>query len=240
MRTAALVAVLILASGWPAPGGVGSPESSALPLPTVAASRDVPVLLVPGWFDTERAMAALRIRLVSAGWRAERVATLTFAEPTGGNRDHARELADSIDVLLARTGAEQLDIVAHSMGGLATRAYLRENGGSKVRRVVFLGTPHHGTLAAYLAFGQGGDDMEPDSPFLTWLNAGPPVPAGVEAMTVRTPVDTHVLPGESATLAGVEDHVVCCPSHAGLLDNLEVFRLVRRFLDQGPVEVAGS
>ena len=228
------MAAWTLALGGPGSGGTGTPAAS------VARVGEVPVLLVPGWSDTERAMAALRIRLVSAGWRPDRVAALTFAEPAGGNRAHARELADSIDALLARTGEDRLDIVAHSMGGLATRAYLREHGGGKVRRVVFLATPQQGTLAAYLAFGQGRDDMLPDSPFLEWLNAGPPLPPGVEAMTVRTPLDTHVLPAESATLPGVEDHIVCCPSHAGLIDSLEVFRLVRRFLDQGPLEGTGS
>jgi triacylglycerol lipase len=200
---------------------------------------EVPVLLVPGWSDTGRAMAGLRIRLVSAGWRPDRVVTLTFSDAEGGNRQHARELGDSVDALLARTGVSRVDIVAHSMGGLATRAYLREQGGEKVRRVVFLATPNHGTLAAYLAFGQGREDMIPGSPFLEWLDAGPTIPEGVEAMTVRTPVDVHILPSESAALQGAEDHVVCCPTHAGLVDDLETFRLVLRFLDEGSAEDVG-
>lgn len=217
MRFSGLLALWVLALG-----GAGEP----------------PVVLVPGWFDTGRTMAALRIRLVSAGWSPDGVVALSFQEPTGGNKEHARELGDSIDAVLTRTGAMQVDIVAHSMGGLATRAYLREHGGSKVRRVVFLATPQRGTLAAYLAFGAGRGDMLPDSPFLAWLNAGPPIPPGVEAMTVRTPLDTHILPNESATLAGVEDHIVCCPTHAGLTTSLEVFRLVRRFLEDGAVPQA--
>jgi len=221
MKVAALLAVWSLVLG-------GAPQG------------EVPVLLVPGWADTGRAMTALRIRLVSAGWRPEHVAILSFQEPAGGNRAHARELGDSIDAVLARTGATRLDIVAHSMGGLATRAYLREHGGSKVRRVVFLATPQQGTLAAYLAFGQGRTDMLPDSPFLAWLNSGLPIPLGVEAITVRTPLDTRILPKESATLPGVEDHIVCCPTHAGLVESLEVFRLVRRFLDVGALEPAGA
>lgn len=234
MKTAALLILGCLVLGGAVSGRTPTGE------PSWAFQGEVPVVLVPGWYDTGRAMAALRIRLVSAGWRPDRVATLTFQEPAGGNRAHARELADSIDAVLARTGASQVDVVAHSMGGLATRAYLRERGGSKVRRVVFLATPHRGTLAAYLAFGRGGDDMLPDSPFLAWLNAGAPVPPGVEAMTVRTPMDTRILPNESAVLSGVEDHLVCCPTHAGLVENLEVFRLVRRFLDDGPLEVLGA
>ena len=237
MSPAALVLLGSLVLAVLAPGAVaGGPTTVTVP---EALQGEVPVLLVPGWFDTGRAMAALRIRLVSAGWRPEDVVTITFQEPAGGNRAHARELNDSIDGVLARAGTGRLDIVAHSMGGLATRAYLREHGGNKVRRVVFLATPQRGTLAAYLAFGQGREDMLPDSPFLEWLNAGPPVPEGVEAMTVRTPLDTHVLPNESATLPGVEDHVVCCPTHAGLMESLDVFRLILRFLEDGPLEGVG-
>ena len=235
MSFAGLLALWFLALGGPS---VASATHPAPPATHLAAGR-APVLLVPGWFDTGRTMAALRIRLVSAGWSPDQVVAVTFQDPTGANRAHARELNDSVDAVLARTGAAQVDVVAHSMGGLATRAYLREHGGSKVRRVAFLATPHRGTLAAFLAFGAGRDDMLPDSPFLAWLNAGPPVPEGVEAMTVRTPLDTHVLPNESATLPGVEDHTVCCPTHAGILESLEVFRLVRRFLDDGPFAPEG-
>ncbi|MDH5588779.1 MAG: hypothetical protein OEZ65_03270 [Gemmatimonadota bacterium] len=213
----ALLAVLA-AAGW-----------AALPVQG-AAQAEVPVLLVPGWFDTERDLAALRIRLISAGWPPDRVETITFAQPTGSNRSHADELERAIAELTGRTGAERIDVVAHSMGGLATRWYLLTRGGRRVRRAVFLGSPHHGTYAAYLAWGQGGSDMEPESPFLDTLNAAPPVPPEVEAITIRTPLDTRILPGESATLPGVPDFEVCCPTHAGLLRNLDVFRLVRRFL----------
>jgi hypothetical protein len=72
--------------------------------------------------------------------------------------------------------------------------------------------------------------MMPGSAFLDTLNAAQPLPDGVEAITIRTAVDTHVVRGESATLAGVQDHELCCPTHAGLLRDEEVFVLVTDFL----------
>ena len=57
------------------------------------------------------------------------------------------------------------------------------------------------------------------------------VPAGVRAITVRTRIDTHVIPGESAILPGLPDHEVCCPTHAALPDDPEVFGIVLRFLE---------
>lgn len=207
--------------------------------PSVSVERgpgEVPVLLVPGWLDTARDLAAMRIRLLGAGWPGELVATLTFDEPTGSNRIHAVELAEAVDTLLARSGAEEVDIVAHSMGGLATRWYLRTHPDAPVRRVAFLGSPHRGTLAAHLAWGEGRQEMMPDSPFLDTLNAEAPAPLGVEAVTVRTAVDTHIVPGESATLPGVVDHELCCPTHPGLIRDDDVFEIVLEFLERGPGE----
>lgn len=192
----------------------------------------VPVLLVPGWADTGADVAVLGVRLRAAGWPADHVLAVTFARPAGSNREHAREVAVAVDSLLARTGAAKVDVIAHSMGGLSTRAYLREEPG-KVRRVVFLATPHRGTWAAYFAFGEGRGEMLPGSDFLRDLNADPPVPPGVEAFTVRTLLDTHVLPGGSATLPGVPDWTVCCDTHWSLKHDPAVFEVVRNFLRHG-------
>lgn len=237
----ALVAMVMViaggASAWETLRTVGQRPTPRLPLVVAGeAASGVPVILVPGWSDTGRNLAALRLRLIGAGWPADQVVALTFADPTGSNTLHAVELADSVEALRRRAGVERVDIVAHSMGGLATRKYLEDLGGAEtVRRVVLLATPNTGTYAAYLAFGGGRDDMLPDSPFLDSLNAGSPIPKGVEAMTVRTPLDVHVLPAESATLPGVPNVEVCCPTHEGLLRDAEVFRVVRRFLADGVV-----
>ncbi len=212
----------------------GLSASSALVVPAPATPpTTVPVLLVPGWSDSARDLAALRIRLLGAGWADDHVEALTFEDPNGSNRAHADEIGEAVDRLLTTTGAEAVDVVAHSMGGLATRWFLMVRPDAPVRRVAFLGTPHRGTLSAHLAWGGGRDEMLPDSPLLDTLNARAPAPEGVEAITVRTRIDTHVVPGESASLPGVPDVEVCCVSHAGLLRDAEVFDVVRAFLERG-------
>ena len=215
-----------------APWGAVAQEAARAAAPGQQADTIVPVLLVPGWFDTGADLARLSMRLQDAGWPTEGVRAVTFAHRTGSNRDHAVELAAAVDSLRARTGAARVDVVAHSMGGLATRLYLRDHPGA-VRRVVFLGTPHRGTWTAYFAFGESRGEMLPGSGFLQELNAGPAVPPGVEAMTVRTLLDTHVLPGESATLPGVPSLTVCCNTHWGLKRDREIFEAVRSFLAGG-------
>lgn len=205
------------------------------PLPTpTPGPRDVPVILVPGWYDEAADLAPLARRLTAAGWAVDRVRAISFQDPVGSNEDHAIEVAAAVAEMRERTGASQVDIVAHSMGGLAVRHFLAtEDQGEATRRVVFLGTPQRGTWVAYMAWGEGGQEMEPESEFLSQLNDLAPVPEAVEAFTIRTPVDTHVVPGENATLPGVPDVTVCCPTHRGLVDDDETFRLIQAFLVEG-------
>lgn len=96
----------------------------------------------------------------------------------------------------ALTGAPTYDgdnrvyLVAHSMGGLVARYSIQNGGASSVSRLLMLGTPNHGSHAAYQlvyggllgAFGEAvfGTDKEapsyaqmiPGSDFLRGLNAG--------------------------------------------------------------------
>lgn len=203
-------------------------------------SGPAPVLLVPGWGADASILARMRRRLGEDGWPGDFVEALSFADSRGSNRDHARELGAAVDGMLARTGATGADVVAHSMGGLATRLYLDDGGASRVRRVVFMATPHRGTWVAHLVSGRGSREMIPGSDFLRALNQGPPVPPGVEAMTLRTLLDIHVLPRASATLPGVPDVRVCCSTHRGLAANKAAYRAVRRFLQDGlPSSVRG-
>lgn len=226
--------VLLLGGGLAVAAVPASPELVLPPqVPSAAPAVPqgaVPVLLVPGWSDNASALAALRARLIDAGWRADHTAALSFEDEVGSNRDHASEIADAVQALRAATGAERVDVVAHSMGGLATRAFLAGAEGAGVRRVVFLATPHEGTVTAFFGWGEGAREMQPGSRFLEELAARRPVPEGVAALTIRTTVDVHVVPLESATLPGVPDLRVCCPTHAGLLDDDETFARVREFL----------
>jgi triacylglycerol lipase len=67
---------------------------------------------------------------------------------------HAR-----IEEICRQTGQERLVIVAHSMGGLVARAYLRDHGARRVLQVITLGTPHRGTALARFAAGQNVREM---------------------------------------------------------------------------------
>ncbi len=236
------------------PGGVGSTPSPAilealLPLAPLegdllvfaadtAELQRVPVLLVPGWSDHADDIEPLRERFIEEGWGPGEVEIAEFDDRFGSNASHAREIATAVRLLQHRTGAPRVDVVAHSMGGLAVRYFLLFEGGSSVvRRAAFLGTPHFGTVAAILAWGEGGREMVPGSRFLERLNQTDPIPGEVEALALRTVLDLRVIPASSAILPGAENLEVCCPTHQGMIDDARTFQEVLTFLrnDVDPV-----
>src|SRR5437588_6951755 len=91
--------------------------------------------------------------LVHNGIQAEET-DVNFAGPL---ELRAKELAARVDDVLKRTGAEQVDIIAHSMGGLDARKMIVDEGmASEVRVLTSIGAPHHGRSAADLGLRIGG------------------------------------------------------------------------------------
>jgi triacylglycerol esterase/lipase EstA (alpha/beta hydrolase family) len=158
------------------------------------------------------------------------VAATGFQDRFGSNVAHAEEIAGEVERLRRSSGWRQVAIVAHSMGGLALRHYLvRMGGDGHVHTAIFVGTPHRGTWAAWLAWGGGGREMRPGSSFLKAL-ATSPIPSSVRCICIRTPIDARVIPGSSAVLDGTECHTVRLPTHAGMLRHPPTLHLVTRLL----------
>lgn len=186
----------------------------------------VPVLLLPGWNGRVREMVPIRRSLIRHGWPDHSIHILQFRDIRGSNIEHASEIADAIGQLHARTGHHCVDVVAHSMGGLATRWYMA-NGPepTPVRRAVFIGTPHGGTWLAWAAWGSGGREMRPGSPFLREVeHAG--IPDHVDTYTIRTLFETRVWPARNAILEGADDFHIRAATHPGLLRHRAVLNRV--------------
>ena len=213
---------------------LGMVESDARAPWSQVLQKRRPIVLVPGWLGRLPELAALRERFLRDGWAEWEVLALEFEDPVGSNLDHARELEEAIHLLLSQARSEEVDILAHSMGGLAVWLLLQERGHVlPIRRVVFLASPLQGTVVAHLAWGEGGREMRPGSEFLDRLQSGGQPQEWVEALTIRTPLDLNVVPWYGATLPGLGDRVVCCPTHQGLLDHEETYRIAKDFLARG-------
>lgn len=86
-------------------------------------------------------------------------AALDLEPIMGAIDDYVPLVQRAVDALCARTGSAQVIIVAHSMGGLVARAYLRAHGPGRVMHIFTLGTPHDGTSLAQMGVGKNAAQM---------------------------------------------------------------------------------
>jgi len=79
--------------------------------------------------------------------------TDTDAYYQGVDHEYAGDLGDFVDAVLLATGAEKVDMAAHSMGGLVARSMIQFYGGfAKVRRLMLVSSPIHGIALMDLGF----------------------------------------------------------------------------------------
>ena len=96
--------------------------------------------------------------------------------------DYADRLHEIVEFVKNVTGSDEVDIVAHSMGGLVTRMYIDEYGDSSFGNIVLVGTPNHGVPRRLLHLCKffGGqtecDEMYEKSPFMHFLNNDAMIP----------------------------------------------------------------
>ncbi|MFD0418887.1 esterase/lipase family protein [Streptomyces sp. NPDC127108] len=130
----------------------------------------------------------------------------------------AEQLDVYVDKVLKATGAEEVDIVGHSQGGMMPRHYLKFLGGAeKVNALIGLVPDNHGTtllgLTKLLPFFPGAEDLLSaatpgladqiaGSKFLTKLNAGGDTVPGVRYTVIATKYDEVVTPYRSQFLNG--------------------------------------
>jgi triacylglycerol lipase len=173
----------------------------------VAQDRPGPVLLIPGYGGGTGSLQLLADQLAAQG-RDTTVVSLP-GDGTGDLNDSADALGAAAEAALERTGEDTVDLVGYSAGGLVARLWVADGNADTVRRVVTLGSPHHGTsladLAGAFAPGEcptGCRQMAPDSDLLAGLNAGDETPEGPTWVSIWTTQDETVTPPDSSRLDG--------------------------------------
>lgn len=186
------------------------------------APDNIPVVLIPGyccnramWFDLARDLGA-----------AGRLVAAVNLEPPFADIDRlARQLEQHVARVREQTGADQVLLVGHSMGGLVARAYLAQCGGAGVVGLITLATPHHGSRHAKLAFGRNARQMRWNSEWLGALNTkAPPVPVH----TFWAGRDEFVSPPHSACLSGAAETGLPLSGHYSLLWRHEARAVILR------------
>jgi len=197
----------------------------------VAAPSRLPLLLVHGVAVNDGVWFALRRDLARRGLGP--VYTINYGPPLAGIEHFAGQLASRIDAVCAATGAQRVALIAHSMGGLVSRAYLRRFGAARIEQLITIGTPHHGSMLAWTFVGQCLAQMRPGSRWLVEINRAESEPPPVPITSIRSRHDSMVAPQASAELACVHNIALAGIGHNALLNHRTVMDEVARALASG-------
>ena len=191
-----------------------------------------PIVLVHGVLCNDGVWFALRRHLAQAGIGP--VYTLNYGPMFASAEHFATQLAARIAAVRAATGAARVVLVGHSLGGLVARAYLRKFGGAEVSRLITVGTPHHGSIFAWLFPGACLAQMRPGNAWLAALNDDEGAPPAVPTTALWSRHDTMVAPQASAMLGGAENVALIGIGHNALLRDREVHARIAVELDRPP------
>ena len=191
-----------------------------LPLPGAKNHGPRPVIVLHGYAMNRANFIPLAARLAKAGlgpiygfeyWTLGRTAAA------------ARQLGWFVDQVRERTGATQVDVIGHSMGGVVGRYYVALGGGDGiVHRLITIGSPHGGTEVSKIGVGHPTRELVAGSTLLARVAAAP-APARTLITAIQSRADAMVPLG---LLAGAEMIELPDLGHVALLTSRRVADLI--------------
>jgi len=199
-------------------------------LAPAGASAQDPILFVHGYVESASLWNTMIGRFEKDGYPKSYLSAYTY-NTSQSNKVDAEEVKSKVEALLKTTGATKVDIIAHSMGSLNSRYYIKNLGGeAKVDDWVSLGGPNHGTETANFCFSTSCVEMRVGSTFLKELNATDETPGAVNYGTWWSPCDEIINPDSSVALSGATNTQTACISHTALTTDETVYKQVREFV----------
>ncbi|MHA1995058.1 MAG: esterase/lipase family protein [Candidatus Hodarchaeales archaeon] len=215
----------------------------------VTSETHDPILFIHGWARSSGDFLNLKIWFEADGWPNTYLYANNFDDRNNctvqANINNANRISQWVDEILHNTGAEKVDLVGHSMGGLSSRYYIKFlDGLDKVDDYVSLGSPHHGEDVATCG-AQGVNALA------VILNEGDETPGGILNDTIGNRTDpvsglvynsTHIpgnisytsiyslddaIPFISPPLDGANNTEVEGLAHIQLLSSKMVYEIIR-------------
>ena len=210
------------------------------------ANHDEAVLLLHGFFQTRNVWEIMEERLRAQGYGVFSfdLGGLLWRFNTHSIPDLSASIADKLEGICARTGLKRFHIIGHSKGGIVARHYVQHHGGDRrVKSLITLGSPHHGTPTAAIGVGlmAGGLisrsplQMLPGSPLIRMLRKDT-FPPGIPLTSIYSRHDLvcpwwcSVLrprPGETSMV----NHELTRVGHTALTSDQTVYSVIRERLD---------
>lgn len=189
------------------------------------ANKPYPLVLVHGRNADSGVWGALKAYLLTKGYTENLLFSWNYDSSQSANEILSGQFKKYVSDILAQTGAEKVDIVAHSLGSLLTRWFIKFDGGKDiVRQWVSIAGPNHGTQLGWLCalWDQGCRDMTPGSYVITQLNQGAETVSPTQFTTIWSTGDEQISPPTSTEIAGANNIQVSNMSHNELLSAAEV------------------
>lgn len=165
-----------------------------------AAGQGQPILLVHGIICNSGVWRPF------ARWLARQgegpIESISLYPPFASLDEYAEQLHLKIEAVCATQGVKQLRLVAHSMGGVVSRAYLHRYGGSRVSKVVTLGSPHQGVYVkrGMLRIGENVRQLRIKSDWMLRMQALEAQPCPAPIVSIWSPHENVILPQDSSLL----------------------------------------
>lgn len=193
-----------------------------------------PVVLVHGIAHNASAFVKMQDQMKKQGWI--NVFTVNYDNLHGDILKMVEQLSLQVDKVLKVTKKSQVDIVAHSLGGLVSRYYMvLGSGQGKVRHLVTLGTAHKGTrLSPFLKLFSStkalSKDLYENSSFLKTLQQAT-LPKNTTMTSIYSKCDWAIWPQGNGLAEGIPQHAfkniqLESVGHVGLLYDTDVFQHV--------------
>jgi triacylglycerol esterase/lipase EstA (alpha/beta hydrolase family) len=202
--------------------GMSALISAARPLgffPLPGGHGPRPIIVLHGYAMNRANFAVLAYRLRKAGlgpvfgfeyWTLGRVAA------------GARQLGWFVDEVRAATGADKVDLIGHSMGGVVARYYAALAGGHpSVEHVITIGSPHAGTDVGGFGIGHPARELVLGSKLIQRMQAAP---VATELTTILSEADALVPASKQPEIAGAERIVYDDLGHVAMLGSRRVAR----------------
>jgi pimeloyl-ACP methyl ester carboxylesterase len=193
-------------------------------------SNLTPVLLVHGFMCNAGVWHDLRGHLKRRGITSHSIC----CDPLGGDiDDFAHVLREGVEELKRRTGARQVRMIGHSMGGLIIRAYVKHYGHDSIESAMCLGAPHQGTLYALGGQGVCAKQMHIGNRWLMEMTQSQrDIEFRSKLVNVCTTLEDIVQPASSAALPGARNWMVSHCGHTVMPADKGVLSLIDHWLDE--------
>jgi triacylglycerol esterase/lipase EstA (alpha/beta hydrolase family) len=147
-------------------------------------------------------------------------------EPVFGGIDSYVPLIDEAVTRVSVATGQAPVLICHSMGGLAARAWLRSmQADGRVRHVVTLGAPHHGTWLGKFSHFANGRQMRLNGDWVSALARDEPPQRRALFTCWYSHCDNVVFPASTASLPGARNLHVPGTAHMGLVQHPRIMQV---------------